>query len=118
MKKDGKYRYTLQFDDASEENRLVGDFLERLGNKKSPIIVDAIIQYLELHPEATGNNAKIKVQVNPTLLWSDIESKIRSIIDEKISAAQAVGCENVGSISVIADADIDEMLHNLDLFDQ
>ena len=119
MKKDGKYRYTLQFDDSSEENQLVGDFLERLGNKKSPVIVDALIQYLKLHPEVAGTNGKIKITVNPALSWTDIESKIRSIIDEKISVAQTSdGLENTGSPPVIADEDIDEMLHNLDLFDQ
>ena len=47
MKKDGKYRYTLGFGDSSEKNHMVGEFLEKIGNKKSAIIVEAVAQYLE-----------------------------------------------------------------------
>ena len=35
MKKDGKYRYSLQFGMSSEEEIRAGELLESLGNKKS-----------------------------------------------------------------------------------
>lgn len=119
MKKDGKYRYTLGFGDSSEKNHRVGEFLEKIGNKKSAIIVEALAQYLESHPEINMDCGKIKVQVQPDFSWAELEAKIRSIIDEKISIAQVGGgWENTGGSPVIADADIDEMLQNLDLFNQ
>ena len=42
MKKDGKYRFTLQFSSDTEEQIRAGELLERLGNKKSAIIVEAL----------------------------------------------------------------------------
>lgn len=118
MKKDGKYRYTLGFGDSSEKNHMVGEFLEKIGNKKSVIIVEAVAQYLESHPEINMDCRRIQVKIKPDISWAELEEKIRSIIDEKISVAQASGgLENTGSQPIIADADIDEMLHNLDLFD-
>lgn len=61
---------------------------------------------------------RIQVKVKSDISWAELEEKIRSIIDEKISVAQASGgLENTDSQPIIADADIDEMLHNLDLFD-
>ena len=118
MKKDGKYRYTLGFGDSSEKNHMVGEFLEKIGNQKSAIIVEAVAQYLESHPEINMDCRRIQVKIKPDISWAELEEKIRSIIDEKISVAQASGgLENTGSQPIIADADIDEMLHNLDLFD-
>lgn len=114
----GTYRYTLGFGDSSEKNHMVGEFLEKIGNKKSAIIVEAVAQYLESHPEINMDCRRIQVKIKPDISWAELEEKIRSIIDEKISVAQASGgLENTGSQPIIADADIDEMLHNLDLFD-
>ena len=39
MKKDGRYRFTLQFAMDSEENVRAGELLERLGNKKSRVVM-------------------------------------------------------------------------------
>lgn len=90
----------------------------KIGNKKSAIIVEAVAQYLESHPEINMDCRRIQVKIKPDISWAELEEKIRSIIDEKISVAQASGgLENTGSQPIIADADIDEMLHNLDLFD-
>ena len=62
MKKDGKYRYSLQFDDSSEENRQVGEFLEKLGNKKSTVIILAVTEYIKAHPESQALKKVIKIQ--------------------------------------------------------
>ena len=50
MIRDGKYRYTLQFGMDTVEERQAGQFLEQLGNRKSPIIVAALNKYLEDNP--------------------------------------------------------------------
>ena len=60
MKKDGKYRYSLQFDAITDEQIQVGELLEKLGNRKSAIIVPALFEYIKRHPEITEDHAKIK----------------------------------------------------------
>ena len=51
MRKDGKYRFTLQFGADSEDQIRVGELLENLGNRKSTIIVSALTDYINAHPE-------------------------------------------------------------------
>ena len=51
MKKDGRYRFTLQFAMDSEENVRAGELLERLGNKKSRVVVAALNALADDHPE-------------------------------------------------------------------
>ncbi len=45
MKKDGKYRFSLQFSADSEEQVRAGELLERLGNRKSAVVVAALNDY-------------------------------------------------------------------------
>ena len=48
---DNKYRYSLQWDAFSEEQIRAGQLMERLGNHKSKVVVPALIEYMERHPE-------------------------------------------------------------------
>lgn len=119
MIKDGKYRYTLQFGMDTAEERQAGQFLEQLGNKKSPVIVAALNKYLEDNPELLDSH-QVRVQVHvsgpdPRML----EEKIRQLIEERLSSsvplptpAAANPHENVEQVS----ADILEMLNDLDSF--
>lgn len=50
MKKDGKYRFSLQFPDETSEQHEVGDLLDRLGNRKSAVVVAAVGEYMLSHP--------------------------------------------------------------------
>ena len=50
MKKDGKYRYSLQFGMSSEEEIRAGELLESLGNKKSKVLIAALNEYVTNHP--------------------------------------------------------------------
>ena len=45
MKKDGKYRFTLQFPAVTEEQIAVGELLESLGNRKSALVVAAVLHF-------------------------------------------------------------------------
>ncbi len=118
MKKDGKYRFSLQFDNETEEKRKVGDFLEQLGNRKSAVIILAVAEYLQTHPEITKQDSRIHIQIEPSLSKADLEKLIRSIIDEKLSAVPHTNeSTEKDSDSVLNDADIEEMLENLNLFD-
>ena len=62
MKKDGRYRFTIQFPAHSESQLAVGELLEKMGNKKSSIIVDAVFIYLKEHPDLCAMHSSIKPQ--------------------------------------------------------
>lgn len=51
MKRDGRYRFSLQFGAETESQVRAGELLEKLGNKKSAVVVAALDAYLETHPE-------------------------------------------------------------------
>ena len=117
MKKDGKYRFSLQFDNETEEKRKVGDFLEHLGNRKSAVIILAVAEYLQAHPEIAKQDSRIQIQIEPSLSKTELEKLIRTIIDEKLSAIPHTNeSTEIENEPVLNDDDIEEMLQNLDLF--
>ena len=91
MRKDGKYRFTLQFSANSEEQIRVGELLEKLGNRKSTIIVSALSDYINAHPELQSGYSKIEVKVAPAFDRSQMERLIRSIVEEKLSELHTIG---------------------------
>ena len=97
----------MQFDAITDEQIQVGELLEKLGNRKSAIIVPALFEYIKRHPEITEDHAKIKVQVEPSIKRAELEKMVLSYSQEKSE-----------SLPIIADSDIDEMLQNLDLFNE
>lgn len=118
MIKNGKYRYTLQFGMYSEEEQRAGDFLERLGNRKSPIVVAAINEYLQNHPEFSNEQAEIHFHISgiaPGLL----EEKIREAVDAYLKSHDGVCIPSQTSAADATDqvsADILDMLGDLDCF--
>lgn len=102
MRKDGKYRFTLQFGADSEDQIRVGELLENLGNRKSTIIVSALSDYINAHPELQSGYSKIEVKVAPAFDRSQMERLIRSIVEEKLSEdlAEKCGCttSHIGQI--------------------
>lgn len=127
MKKDGKYRFSLQFGSDSEKQVRAGEFLERLGKKKSIVVVEALNDYLLAHPELQEvRGRKIEVNVSGGYDRHKIEQIIRSIVEEKI-AGLCVPAANSQPIDSKATAlqeelpetmedDIGQMLDNLDFF--
>ena len=79
MKKNGKYRFSLQFGMESKEDVTAGELLERLGNKKSKFVVAALNEYISRHPEQNGEVSALQsmVQSVPTELP---ELKIKEIL--------------------------------------
>ena len=119
MKKDGKYRFTLQFGSESDEEYRAGEFLEHLGNKKSAVIVAALNEYLASHPELQSPYCKIEVKVAPKYDQEKMEHLIRKIVEEKMSALQFAGSITAAEAVQKPDAieeDVAKMLDNLDLF--
>lgn len=119
MKKDGKYRFSLQFGADTEEQVKAGELLEKLGNKKSSVIVMALNEYLSAHPELQKGDCKIEVKITSGYNQDRIEQMIRMIVEERITALQIPSMAEGTSAKKLPDAleeDIAQMLDNLDLF--
>ena len=118
MKKDGKYRFTLQFGSESDEEYRAGEFLEHLGNKKSAVIVAAINEYLASHPELQSPYCKIEVKVGSNFNQEKVEQIIRNIVEEKMAMLQFSGTATPRTEQVpeALEQDVATMLDNLDVF--
>lgn len=125
MLKDGKFRYTLQFSPDSAEEITAGRLLDRLGRRKSIVIVKALNEYLRSHPELAEEipaeeTPVLQVQFNG-IPMDVIEQKIRELVDQRISEVRSEKTEEPDTQTQseppgqISD-DILEMLGDLDLF--
>lgn len=131
MKKDGKYRFSLQFPETTRENRIAGELLERMGNRKSVLIVDALREYLLRHPELQEENCRIEISMTPVETPENLEHLVRQLVEERIALYQQEGTtssrsgERTQEVKVLeektADSlekDISQMLDNLDFFSE
>lgn len=129
MKKDGKYRFSLQFSDKTEENRMVGELLERMGNRKSTLIVDAVREYLLHHPKLQEGDCKIEICMTPVGISENLEDLVQKMVEEWASRYQQKESttyqsgENLQAeesqqmeLSDSMEEDISQMLDNLDFF--
>ena len=119
MRKDGKYRYTLQFGMDTDEEQRAGNFLERLGNRKSSVVVAALNEFLQNHPELCKNNSKVQFTI-PGIDPRMLEAKIRQIVAEHlgsgITTPSMVGSEPPDAAQQVSN-DILDMLNDLDCFE-
>ena len=122
MFKDGKYRYSLGFGNGTEKERRAGELLERLGNRKSSLIVDVLSEYIDKHPELENSQGKIEITIttSPSAPSKEkIEQMVRELVAETISSMQ-INCnvptasESIDSYAL--DKNIAIMLDNLDQF--
>ena len=117
MKKDGKYRFSLQFGVNTEEEVMVGEFLERLGNKKSDFLVPVIAEYLIAHPELQDSKVKIEVHHNTEVSIDKIKELVCVVVDEKLNAMKNETITyDKEQQSVMIQDDVVKMLENLELF--
>ena len=86
MKKDGKYRFSLQFKDSTEEARRAGDLLERMGNRKSGLVVAAVGEYLAYHPGLDGAVPPARIPTPPEGRRESLEQMVRRLVDENMEA--------------------------------
>ena len=84
MKKDALYRYSLQFPDDSEKRIRAGELLEKLGNKKSAVIVAALNEYLDNHPEFETQGLRIRIEQENGISRDKLERLIRTLIQEQL----------------------------------
>ncbi len=120
MKRGGKYRFSLQFGSETNEQVQAGELLERLGNRKSAVIVEALNAYIAAHPElAESTNMEVHVKIEGGMRRDALEKLIRSLIDERIANGQLLA-DSVTAPHEQMQEDLDEniaaMISNLDLF--
>lgn len=119
MKRDGKYRFSLQFGSETQEQVQAGELLERLGNRKSAVVIAALNAYIAAHPEL-AEPAPVSVKIVGGIRREALEQMIRSIIDERIANGQLLaGGVETPSIQMQEDLNVDiaAMISNLELFD-
>lgn len=117
MLKDGKYRYTLQFGRNSAEEIRAGTLLEKLGRRKSTIVVKALNEYLLSHPELLDKKTELHIHLTGAPM-NEIENRIRELIDKRLSechAEQSIMSESEHQTEQISN-DIMDMIEDLDLF--
>lgn len=101
----------------TEEERRAGAFLERLGNRKSPIVVIALNELLQNHPELCEDNSKVQFTISgidPKML----EAKIRQIVEEHLGAGPIPAQIETSTSATTQQVsnDILDMLSDLDCF--
>lgn len=133
MKKDGLYRYSLQFPDDSEKRIRAGELLEKLGNKKSAVIVAALNEYLDNHPEFETQGLRIRIEQENGISRDKLERLIRTLIQEQLqhTTEPPLNVQAVEESDLIPSSegerskeempeslkeDIAQMLANLDMF--
>ena len=126
MRRDDKYRFSLSWGRDTAEKIAVGDLLEKLKNRKSDLIVQAVWEYIGNHPEVMAENAKIVITVQSPPTDEQTLAKIQQMIDAsverlkdsmKFQIQQEKQVEQVAP-TVLNQKDLDDMLDNLTIFDQ
>lgn len=116
MKKDGAYRFNLQFPADTKERIRVGELLEKLGKRKSNLVVAAVDEYLGLHPQWETTEVRIKIEQQSTLSRKQLEEIVREMVEERLDSLSANPEKPELSQRDDMDQDISEMVDNLDLF--
>lgn len=116
MKRDGVYRFNLQFPADTQEHIRVGEVLERLGKRKSSLIVAALGEYLDRHPQWETPEVRIKIEQQSALTREKLEELVRELVEEKLTVLPRSRREPSPVVGEEADLDISQMLENLELF--
>ena len=126
MRRDDKYRFSLSWGRDTAEKITVGDLLEKLKNRKSDLIVQAVWEYIGNHPEVMAENAKIVITVQSTPTDEQTLAKIQQMIDasvERLKDSMKFQIQQEKQVeqaapTVLNQKDLDDMLDNLTIFDQ
>lgn len=86
MKRDGVYRFNLQFPSDSEERIRVGEVLERLGKRKSHLVVAALGEYLDRHPQWETPEVRVKIEQQSAMSREKLEELVRRLVEEKLAS--------------------------------
>lgn len=121
MKQGNKYRYTIQFGMESHEQIVVGEFLERMGNRKGQLIVEVMSAYLDAHPELTAPNTTVVLEIERPSVQKEFIKKavleILSSMDVQPTHPMPVQPDTPPSLIQygVSEDDLDDMLKNIDM---
>ena len=123
MLKDDKYRFCLGWSRDTTEKIAVGDLLERLKNRKSDLIVQAVWEYIGNHPEVMAENTKIVIAVHSTPTDEQKLAQIQRMIDasvEKLKASLQLQMEQDqgGGWEGPREKVLDELLSNVNFYNK
>ena len=116
MRKNGKYRFSLQFPAETEEQIQAGELLERLGNRKSAVVVAALWEYLLANPALLSPEGRVEIKAVQNVSSEQLKEMVRKMLDERLMDANYKG--NLGKVTAEGDNNITEMLNNMDIFGQ
>ena len=121
---DDTFRFSLQWQANTQERATVGEFLDKLGNKKSDFIVMTIWEYLQQHPEAMAPAAHIRITssqltLNREQVLTELKSMVATYMSEFLPAKLDAPPAEAGKARdpVLSKSDLDNMLNNLTVFD-
>lgn len=123
MRKDDKFRFSLQWNADSEEKLQTGVLLERLGNKKSDFIVVAVTEYIRRHPEVAAAS-KIQISYQPTPTKAQLQDMVKimakAAVEELMAGKMLVPADDTSQAEVPpgpSEQDLDAMVAGLKWFD-
>ena len=120
MKSGDTYKFTLQWQKDTEEQVLAGEFLCKLGNKKSKFIIQLICDYIAENPEVINPKETLKFIIASTSLGETTKEMIKSIIQSELAGKMVLQQESGNSetkqLEPKIDKDIDDMFANLDMW--
>lgn len=120
MKSGDAYRFCLHWPMDTEERILAGEFLNKLGNKKSRFIVQLISEYLNAHPETLDPKETIKLIFNNPTVGGHLTEIIRSIIQTELDgrslSLQTPDNPDTEQKDTSVDENIGAMFENLDMW--
>lgn len=114
MRRNGKYRFSLQFPAETEEQIQAGELLERLGNKKSAVVVAALGEYLTAHPALLSPECRVEIRTVQSLSSDSLREMVRNLLEEQLAATPKTEAGTGNNVDF--NGKITEMLDNLDMF--
>lgn len=117
---DNKFRFSLQWGSDTEEKVQAGKLLERMGNKKSEFVVMVVTEYLRSHPALACSGGKIRIEVQssqtPAQLRAMVEELAKNALESLIAEKQLVPADTQEPAKGPTQAELADMLANLDAF--
>ena len=124
LHRDDKFRFTLQWSTDTQEKIAVGTLLEQLGNKKSYLVIVAVMEYIQRHPEIAAPGAEVKIAYQPTQtreqLMEMVKTMTKAAVEELLAGKSLVPAGDIQQAAPPAgpsNQDLDTMLAGLKFFD-
>lgn len=116
MRKNGSYRFSLQFPAKTDDQIRVGELLEHMGNRKSAVIVVALTAFIDSHPELLTDKAILLSNAFPFSQKPSAEIPHPTITDQVSFPPRPSREAPITLGTSYMDRCVDSMLENLSAF--